>query len=564
MRFLNKWLLLILILLLGTFLRLWNMDKVPVSLFGDELDVGYQAYSILKTGKDYSGNFMPIHFRSLAEWRTPLYLYSSVPTVAIFGISPLGVRLPAAIFGILSILAIYFLTKEITSKDSLSLLAAFLLTISPWHLQYSRAGFEVTQMLFFYIFGIYFFLRGLVSPKLLYVSAFFLGLTPWAYSTAKLFLPLTVLALILIWWPSFKGINKTSLIKAIVVFTIVVGPFAWNTLFGGGTQRIEGISIFNDPTIVPQMGFDRVNDTKMRGNNNAQADLTDKLFHNQAVSYTSIFLKNYFQAFSTDFLFIRGDIDSRQSTGTGEFFKVEALFLFLGLMFLFFSDTNIKLKVLLGFWLLVAPIPSALTKDGGIHATRLILILPVLIIIISLGVYNSYFFLNRKLRPVFLGIFSIFLLFNFVFYLHDYYIHYPWRSQRWWHAGFQEAMQSAKILSGDYDKVIISQADEPALIFFLSWTEYPPERFQKEYLDRMKNSNSEVKLGKYAFPPVGKGYTLYDLGKNIPAGALYIATQKEIVLNLNDEPKRIPSDVKLVKTVNYPSGNPAFYFFTKP
>src|SRR4030042_5900411 len=101
------------IILIAIFLRLWNIDKVPVSLFGDELDVGYQAYSILKTGKDYSGNFLPLHFQSLAEWRTPLYLYSAVPTVALFGITPLGVRLPAAIFGILGVLAIYLLVSEI-------------------------------------------------------------------------------------------------------------------------------------------------------------------------------------------------------------------------------------------------------------------------------------------------------------------------------------------------------------------------------------------------------------------------------------------------------------------
>src|SRR3990172_4713154 len=102
-------------ILLATFLRIWQIEKVPVSLFGDELDVGYQAYSIIQTGRDYNGNFMPLHFQSLAEWRTPLYLYSAVPTVALFGVSPLGVRLPAAIFGILGVLGIYLLIKELLS-----------------------------------------------------------------------------------------------------------------------------------------------------------------------------------------------------------------------------------------------------------------------------------------------------------------------------------------------------------------------------------------------------------------------------------------------------------------
>src|SRR3989344_3833487 len=123
------------IIILAAILRLWKLSSVPVSLFGDELDVGYQAYSILKTGRDYSGNSRPLHFRSLAEWRTPFYLYSAVPTVAIWGISPLGVRVPAAVFGILSIWLFYLLTKEITKNEKIGLIGAAVLTFSPWHIQ---------------------------------------------------------------------------------------------------------------------------------------------------------------------------------------------------------------------------------------------------------------------------------------------------------------------------------------------------------------------------------------------------------------------------------------------
>src|ERR1035437_697517 len=166
----------ILILILALFLRIWHIDAVPVALFGDELDVGYHALSILTTGRDYSGDFMPMHFKALAEYRTPLYIYSAVPTVAIFGISPMGVRLPAVIFGVLGIWIFYLLIKRITQNKTLSLLSAFLLCISPWHLQYSRAGFEVTEMLFFYMAGIYCLLKGFKNYKWLFLSAVSLGL----------------------------------------------------------------------------------------------------------------------------------------------------------------------------------------------------------------------------------------------------------------------------------------------------------------------------------------------------------------------------------------------------
>ena len=239
---------LILILLLASVLRLWKLSSVPVSLFGDEVDLGYQAYSVLKTGKDYYGNFMPIHFHSLAEWRTPLYLYSAVPTVAIFGVSPLGVRLPAAIFGILTVWLIYLLFKEITKNESLGLISAFLLAISPWHIQYSRAGFEVTQLILFLLLGLFFFYKSLTRGKFLWLSVLFFTLTPWVYSTAKVFTPLIMLFLLIMYWRNILSLSKKNLVSTIVTLLIVGIPIIWSTLFGGGSQRFDYIGIFTDPT----------------------------------------------------------------------------------------------------------------------------------------------------------------------------------------------------------------------------------------------------------------------------------------------------------------------------
>lgn len=552
--------LLILILTLATVLRTWSLDSVPVSLFGDELDVGYHAYSILKTGKDYSGNFLPMHLRSLVEWRTPLYIYSAVPTVGLFGISPLGVRLPAAIFGILGVWLIYLLAKKFTGTDIIALLSALFLAISPWHIQYSRAGFEVTEMLFFYMAGLYLLLRGLGDNKWLPLSSFCLGITPWVYNTAKLFLPLTIAAILVIWWKDLIKIPNRYRLWSLFICVIIVGPFTWNTLFAGGTQRIAGISIFNDDTVVPKIGFERLNDIKVRNNTDAninQTMLVDKLFHNQPLSYLDIFIKNYFQAYSSEFLFTRGDINLRHSAGSGEFYKVQALFFLIGIPFLLTQKFNKKANLLLVFWLVSSPIPSALTKDGGSHATRLILMLPPLTILISLGVYNTFQFLGIYLKRVFIILFSLLLILNFISFQHNYWIHYPWQSERWWHAGYKEAIKSAVMEGEKYEKVIISSANEPSLIFFLAYSMFPPNLFHTEI-------NSTTNLGKYEFPPVGKGFNLYEIGANLAEKTLYLATAKEIVLDLNKEPQRLPNDIKLIKTINYPSGGPAFYLFTKP
>ncbi len=157
----NFWLLIIIIL--AIVLRVWQLDKLPVSLFGDELDVGYQAYSLLNTGRDYQGQFLPTYIHSLAEWRAPLFIYSAVPFVWLLGLNEFGVRASAVFFGVLNVLLLYFLVKELFGKK-LALLSSFFLAIVPWHLHYSRAAFEVTLLLSLFLGGALCFLKSFKKP----------------------------------------------------------------------------------------------------------------------------------------------------------------------------------------------------------------------------------------------------------------------------------------------------------------------------------------------------------------------------------------------------------------
>ena len=283
LKFFKNNLFLTVIILVATILRLYQLSSVPASLFGDEMDVGYHAYSILKTGRDYSGNFMPLHFHSLAEWRTPPYLYSAVPTVAFFGITPLGVRLPAVFFGVLSILGFYFLVKQITKDERLATIASALLAINPWHLQYSRAGFEVTMLLAFLTFGLYFFLKSTSDGKYLWLSLLLLLLTPLIYSTAKLFTPILLLFLLISYRKELFYISKRYISYAIVCLVLVGGLTSYAVLFSGGSQRFNYISVFSDPTTESEVGTARLNDAKARGETGTGLTPTvlDRVIHNK-------------------------------------------------------------------------------------------------------------------------------------------------------------------------------------------------------------------------------------------------------------------------------------------
>ncbi len=572
---------LFIILIVATFLRLWKISEVPVSLFGDELDVGYQAYSIIKTGRDYNGNFLPLHFHSIAEWRTPLYLYSCVPTVAIFGISPLGVRLPAAIFGILGVLGMYLMVSEmvngqwlmvnkkqklIINNQSLAIISAALLAISPWHIQYSRAGFEVTQMLAFLLFGIYFFFRSLRSDgKHLWLSVMFFILTPWVYSTAKFFTPFFMTALFIIFKKEIFSLRKKEILKSVFIGSVLGLPLIYSTLFGGGSQRFGYISVFTDPSMEGDVGFARLNDAAVEGvDRNIFQKISSRVIHNKYLFWGDKIADNYFSAFSTNFLFNMGDLNRRHNIeGMGELYKADVIPLVLGIILFFAFYKNTKIKLVLLTWILLGALPSSITRDGGNHATRLILILPPIIFLIAYGVVTGYNALPRIYRNLLLIVYCLVFSVCFYFYQHNYWIHNPWYSERWWHAGFKETIRYLKDNENDYEKIIFSNANEPPWIFFAGWYQYPPDEWQKGMKDAEIKGFSPLKnIGKYYFGQMEQ-IGIYDLYRYLPDNCIYVASEREVNINLIREPSRVPPGLVLIKSTAYPSGEPAFYIFKK-
>lgn len=569
MRVLEKHKLLIIILLVASFLRLYALGRVPVSLFGDELDVGYHAYSILKTGKDYSGNSWPLHFQSLAEYRTPLYIYSVVPTVALFGISPLGVRLPAAIFGIISIWGLYLLVKEFSKNEKLALISAAVLTLPPWHIQYSRAAFEVTLMLALLLFGLYIFFRALKEGKYLWISTALLTLTPLVYSTAKLFAPALVLFLFLVWRKEVFAMSKKYLLWALFVGIIVGAPTVYSTLFGGGTQRFGYISVFTDPTVATDIDAARLMDAHVRGAKGLglQPDIQDRLMHNKGASWIEVISKNILKAYSFDFLFISGDPNLRHSiNGVGQFFYIETIALVVGLILFFSKYKERRVKWLIGFWLLFGVLPSAITRIGGNHATRLILILPPLVFLIAYGLVAGFEALKHNPRRIFALAYIFIFITELVYYQHYYWVHNPWDSERWWHSGFKESFSAVDKASDDYSRIFLSMAGEPVWIFFAGWNQYPPkswhEGFPFEKID--VDGFGEISfIDKYFFGSPNEEGGIYSLKDFMRSDDLYLAVAKEVGWNLIKEPSRVPIGLELLKAIPYPSGEPAYYLFAK-
>ncbi|MBI3984692.1 MAG: glycosyltransferase family 39 protein, partial [Candidatus Levybacteria bacterium] len=211
----NKRLLLILIsviIVIAAVLRIYQLGNVPPSPDWDEVALGYDAYSIMQTGKDEFGKFLPVVLRSFDDYKPALYAYLIIPAISLFDLSVFAVRFPSAVFGVISVIAVFFLTREIFEKhkyrDYISLVSAFLMAISPWSLQFSRVGFESNVAGSFNILTVLFFVKAIKKPWLFILSAVFAGLSIYIYQSEKVFTPLLVITLLLIFRKEIFALSK--------------------------------------------------------------------------------------------------------------------------------------------------------------------------------------------------------------------------------------------------------------------------------------------------------------------------------------------------------------------
>ncbi len=371
-------------------LRIWNLTRFPVGFTPDEASFGYDAYSILKTGADQWGHKFPLVLESFGDFKSPLYAYLTIPSIAIFDLTKFAVRLPNAILGILSVFIMYLLAKKIAGSERVGAVAAALLAISPWHIMMSRGAFEANLITFFLPLGIYLFLTKRYS-----LSALVFGLNLFTYHSAKLITPVVFIALLII----FRKEMKKFFLPAVsfsVFFTVMIYTF-----YIGGGARISERSITEGAL---EAGAKVKIELIQKGANPILA----RLAHNKYQVVLGRFINNYFQYFSPRFLFTKGPAETTYGMipNVGVLTGLEVLLL-LGLIPFFFRSEKKGLIFLLLGWLLITPIPAALATGVGYSANRVEAMLPVLEILAAFGALEWIRILKNN--KIFLTIASFFL-----------------------------------------------------------------------------------------------------------------------------------------------------------
>jgi 4-amino-4-deoxy-L-arabinose transferase-like glycosyltransferase len=557
MRF-KKNLFIVFILVLAFILRFAQISYVPPSLNWDEVSHGYNAYSILKTSKDEWGERFPAIFRAYGDYKLPVYIYFVSFFTAFLGPGILAVRLPSILSGTLSVLFAFLLIKELFKKEHLALMAAFLLAIEPWGFFVSRIASEANLSVFFIISGVYFFIGGLKDKDWkMVLSVTLLGSSVWTYNSARIFTPLLLLVLILIFYKKIIKFSKKQKVLSLVCSLITAFffvPMFFQLLHPMGQARYEWVKILDQGTIS------QINENRVKTNLPAPFP---RLIHNKATYFVKNFVNNYFSHFSPQFLFLNGGSDYQFSIpNCGVLFVVNLPFFFIG----FFSLLQ-KLKTpnsrLILSWIFLAPLASSLTREAP-HVLRTIIILPMPMFLSAFGFFVVWNWLAKKklFKKLVLIVYGVLLLASFESYIEvyarDYRIDYSWV----WQYGYEQIVEYVRPRYKDYDKIIITKKYGEPHEFFLFYWPWDPASYQTDsQLVRFNRSNW------YWVDRFDKFYFVNDWQIVTKRPQEFVLESGEVVecygfkCLLITSPANAPADWKNLEAINFLNGESAFEIY---
>ncbi len=463
--------LLLCIVVLAAILRFYQLGTNPPSLYWDEASLGYNAFSILKSGADEHGKSFPItNFAAFGDYKPPLYIYLSTIPIAIFGLSEFSIRFASAFFGTITILIAYYLAKKLFDNEKISLLAAALFAISPWHIQLSRAAFEGNVALFFSSLGTLFFFKFAVdSPKFIFVSLASFLAAMYTFTGQRLFIPIIGPLL------AVQFIKKIIIHAKIVAVGLLFSAIIFYPLYNFSAKTIEGKLRFDEVTIFKDL--DPINESAHLREVDGNSALS-RIIHNRRFLFAREYLINYFDAFEPGFLFAHGDGNPRLSiSDVGELYYFELPLLIAGVFFL--VKNKQKYRYFIFAWLLVSPLGPATARETP-HALRMVHILPTFQLISSYG----FFCILRNIqhKKLLSGAISLAVLLSVFYYLHQYYFHYPKNYSGEWQFGYKEAVQETQQYYSKVDKIVVTQKLGRPYIYFLLYNQIPLNK----YLDSAK------------------------------------------------------------------------------
>jgi len=474
-----------LIIIFAALTRLIGLEQFSPPLNRDEAAIGYNAYSLLLTGKDEHGVSWPLSFQSIGDYKMPGFIYLSLLPIKLFGLTVFATRFWSVLGGVLAVLGIYLVSFEILKlldfnkekSKQIALISSVLITINPWHIHYSRLAFEANVNLTLFIYSVWFLLKGLKQNNYLLGTAILWTGMQFIYSSTFVFLPIIFVAIFLLVnkYRPFLDLNKFKILLAVLILGL--GTFFAIKTVNQVSAAKTSITIFSDPYLI-----DRFN--HLRGEMQMNNPILAKIVYNKISYFGPILINNYIKNFSPGFLFANAINHPWHGIyGQGFFYFIDGLGFIFGCVYLLkmLLKKKYQFPILLIFsWLLISPLASAITIDAP-HATRSLYLLPIFLIITGIGIFKVGEYLASK----FLGqtkivyiLFATLYLVSFIKASYQYVVIYPYHQDKALFGGVKQAVVYADNIKQDR-LVYMPEVSSSAYLYHLFYNRVDPNLVQK-------------------------------------------------------------------------------------
>lgn len=408
----SLWIGILGIFLLALMVRVPLFGLIPAGLNRDEAALGYNAYSILKTGKDEYEKILPLSITSFGDQKLPGYVYALVPFIGLFGLETWVIRAPSFIAGIVIIFLLGMIVKRIghiffqhkTRRHIFMWCAMFIVAISPWANHFSRVAYEAHLALAFFLGGLLIYLHARTSrgfKSTVWWTVVLWSVTLVTYHSYHILIPLFVLGLFILDYTTVFATRKKVLLACSLTVSLVLIGMMLGGIWSGNTKKSQGISPFHTESVWRSV-FTYRSATQNLG-------VLQKILFNPPAEMVARFLTNYATTLSGGFFFVRGgENPDHNPEGIPNIHLFALPFILIGIASLWEKRTVFENNIVF-IWIFGALAVPAFTIHPE-HTVRLSPLFPALDLLTGLGITVGFAWMRTKFQQYMYGGFLLFIV----------------------------------------------------------------------------------------------------------------------------------------------------------
>lgn len=462
--------ILVLLIIIGSLIRMISIGKFPNALNVDEASSGYDAFSLMKYGIDRGGNSYPVYLYAWGNGQSILYAIITIPVLLITGLTEYGIRLPMVLVGCASLYSFYYLIKNIFDNKKLALVGTAFLAICPWHIMKSRWGMDCNLFPDLILVAILLLILGIKKKNIkLYIASFIvLAISSYSYATSYLFLPVLVLGILGYLIYKKEITLKKSIIYLFIMIIVCVPIMTYVVINTFDLPQIEILGI-----TIPRMVSNRYDEVSTIFSGNLYENCVNNLLETLKI------------------ILIQSDgLEWNAISGYGLFYGLSIIALVYGIYLSIRKYRKNIFNMIMHIWMIASIVTCAFCVPN-INRINIIMIPCIYYIVIGLyEILSRYKIVIPCAIAIYLGLFICFI---------DDYFHKDYNEYNTFTSGVKEVVEYCGKI--DSENVYCAYSFKEPFIYFLFYSKYNTNDYVKTVEFYRENGTFENvrSFGKYHF-----------------------------------------------------------------